>query len=51
MDDLIKERGAVVKDYDSFQRRYKVLQGKKEQAVGKPSEAEVAGKFRLDTTP
>jgi hypothetical protein len=46
VDDLIKERGDLVKDYDSFQRRFKVLQGKKEQAAGKPSEAEMAGEFR-----
>lgn len=45
VDTLIKERADLLKDYDSFQRRLKVLHGKKEQAVGKPSEAEVAGLF------
>jgi hypothetical protein len=51
VDDLIKERGDLVKDYDSFQRRYKVLQGKKEQAVGKPSEAEMAGERIILSAP
>mmetsp|Transcript_9933 Transcript_9933/g.10433 ORF Transcript_9933/g.10433 Transcript_9933/m.10433 type:complete len:485 (-) Transcript_9933:50-1504(-) len=40
VENIIKERGELVKDYDSYQRRLKVSQEKKRQAQGKPSEAE-----------
>ena len=43
VDNLIKERAELVKDYDSYQRRLKVLQEKKKQAQGKPAEAEATG--------
>lgn len=43
VENIIKERGELVKDYDSYQRRLKVSQEKKRQAQGKPSEAEATG--------
>lgn len=40
---VVHERAALLKDYDSYQRRLKVLQGKAEAATGKPNEAEAMG--------
>jgi hypothetical protein len=48
VEELIKERGDLLKDYDSFQRRLKVVQEKKDPVIGKPSEADAAGTSLLD---
>lgn len=47
VENLMKERGELVKDYDSYQRRLKVLQEKKKQSAGKPSEAEATGNLLI----
>jgi hypothetical protein len=43
VEEVVHTRAQLLKDYDSYQRRLKVLQGKREAAVGKPNEAEATG--------
>ena len=43
VEDVVHQRAQLVKDFDSYQRRLKVLEGKREASLGKPAEAEATG--------